>query len=68
MGGWSKCQERELRATTNKRGETETALKGIIRLAAEAAFDGEIALTLDTLADEIEHRAREADRRLCSPK
>jgi hypothetical protein len=36
--------------------------------AAEASFDGEIALTLDTLADEIEHRAREADRRLCSPK
>ncbi|HXB80097.1 MAG TPA: hypothetical protein VNX23_22260 [Bradyrhizobium sp.] len=37
------------------------------RLAAET-FDREISLRLSALADEIEHRAREADRRLCSPK
>jgi hypothetical protein len=36
--------------------------------AAEASFDGEIALRLHALADQIEHRAREADRQRCSPK
>jgi hypothetical protein len=37
------------------------------RLAAKT-FDREITARLHTLADEIEHRAREADRRQCSPK
>ena len=37
------------------------------RLAADP-FDREISLLLSALADEIEHRAREADRRQCSPK
>jgi hypothetical protein len=36
--------------------------------AAEASFDREIALRLHALANEVEHRAREADRRQCSPK
>jgi hypothetical protein len=36
-------------------------------MAAEP-FDREITLRLHALADEIEHRAREADRQLCSPK
>jgi hypothetical protein len=37
------------------------------RLAAET-FDREITPRLLALADEIEHRAREADRLRCSPK
>jgi hypothetical protein len=37
------------------------------RLAAET-FDRETSLRLSALADEIEHRTREADRRQCSPK
>jgi hypothetical protein len=37
------------------------------RLAAEIP-DREISLNLRSLADEIEQRSREADRRLCSPK
>jgi hypothetical protein len=37
------------------------------RMAAET-FDLEIYLRLCALADAIEQRAREADRRLCSPK
>jgi len=37
------------------------------RLAAET-FDCEMTPRLLALADEIEHRAREADRLLCSPK
>jgi hypothetical protein len=37
------------------------------RLAAEI-LEGEISLRLHSLADEIEQRSREADRRLCSPR
>lgn len=37
------------------------------RLAAET-FDCEMTPRLLALADEIEHRTREADRRQCSPK
>ena len=37
------------------------------RLAAET-FDREMTPRLLALADEIEHRTREADRRQCSPK
>jgi hypothetical protein len=37
------------------------------RLAAEIP-DREISLNLRSLADKIEQRSREADRRLCSPK
>jgi hypothetical protein len=37
------------------------------RLAAET-FDRETSLRLSALADEIEHRTREADRLACSPK
>jgi hypothetical protein len=37
------------------------------RLAAETSFDSELALRLHALADEIEKRTREADRRACSP-
>jgi hypothetical protein len=37
------------------------------RLAAKQ-FDRETSLRLSALADEIEHRTREADRRQCSPK
>jgi hypothetical protein len=37
------------------------------RLAAKT-FDREISLRLSALADGIEQRTREADRRLCSPK
>jgi hypothetical protein len=37
------------------------------RLAAEI-LDREISLRLSALSDEIEQRAREADRRQCSPK
>ena len=37
------------------------------RLAAET-FDCEITPRLNALADQIEHRTREADRKLCSPK
>jgi hypothetical protein len=37
------------------------------RLAADP-FDREISLRLHALADEIEHRAREADRQRCSPQ
>jgi hypothetical protein len=36
------------------------------RLAAQIP-DREISLNLHSLADQIEHRSREADRRLCSP-
>jgi len=37
------------------------------RLAADP-FDREITQRLHALADESEHRAREADRQRCSPK
>ena len=37
------------------------------RLAAEI-FDREISAILYTLADQIEQRTREADRRRCSPQ
>jgi hypothetical protein len=37
------------------------------RLAADP-FDRKISLRLSALADELEQRAREADRRQCSPK
>jgi len=37
------------------------------RMAAET-FDREISPRLSALAEAIEQRAREADRRLCSPK
>ena len=37
------------------------------RLAAEI-FDREMTSRLFALADEIEHRVREADRQRCSPK
>jgi hypothetical protein len=37
------------------------------RLAAET-FDRKVSVTLYALADQIEHRTREADRLLCSPK
>jgi hypothetical protein len=37
------------------------------RLAAET-FDRELTPRLLALADEIEHRTREVDRRQCSPK
>jgi hypothetical protein len=37
------------------------------RLAAQT-LDLKVSLTLCALADEIEQRAREADRLLCSPK
>jgi hypothetical protein len=37
------------------------------RLAADIS-DLEVSTILSALADQIEHRAREADRRLCSPK
>jgi hypothetical protein len=37
------------------------------RMAAET-FDREISLRLSALADGIEQRERESDRRLCSPK
>jgi hypothetical protein len=37
------------------------------RLAVEI-FDREISATLYALADRIEQRTREADRRQCSPK
>jgi tRNA U55 pseudouridine synthase TruB len=37
------------------------------RLAADP-FDREISERLSDLADEMERRARDADRRLCSPK
>jgi hypothetical protein len=36
------------------------------RLAAQIP-DREISMDLNSLADKIEHRSREADRRLCSP-
>ena len=39
-----------------------------LRSMAAESFDREISLRLYALADEIEHLAREADRRLCSPK
>jgi hypothetical protein len=37
------------------------------RLAAETS-DNEIAPKILALADELEHRTREADRQRCSPK
>jgi hypothetical protein len=37
------------------------------RLAAET-FDRKVSVILYALADQIEHRTREADRQLCSPK
>jgi hypothetical protein len=38
------------------------------RRLASAIFDPEMSRRLYELADEVEHRAREADRELCSPK
>ena len=37
------------------------------RLATET-LDREVSVRLSALADEIEHRTREADRRQCSPR
>jgi hypothetical protein len=39
-----------------------------LRRLAAATFDRETSLRLFALADEIEHRTREADRLACSPK
>ena len=39
-----------------------------LRCLAADISDLEVSAILSELADEIEHRAREADRLLCSPK
>ena len=39
-----------------------------LRRLAARTFDRDTSLRLSALADEIEHRTREADRRQCSPK
>jgi hypothetical protein len=39
-----------------------------LRHLATETLDREVSVRLSALADEIEHRTREADRRQCSPR